>query len=69
MDLGRVSVSLAVSNGGVSREFYENLGFKVIDGQFNYEDEIDLEPGQNWVILEHGSAKTGLFQGMLRITS
>ena len=64
MDLGSFSVSLAVKNVGVSREFYENLGFEVIDGQFNYEGEIDLEPGQDWVMLKHGEAKIGLFQGM-----
>ena len=64
MDLGNFSVSLTVTDIKASREFYENLGFIAIDGQFNYEGEIDLEPGQDWVMLEHGDAKIGLFQGM-----
>ncbi|MDA1297053.1 MAG: VOC family protein [Chloroflexi bacterium] len=57
-------MSLAVADVKTSREFYESLGFKAIDGQFNYEGEIDLEPGQDWVMLEHGGVKIGLFQGM-----
>lgn len=64
MDLGTFSVSLTVTNMKASREFYENLGFEAIDGQFNYVGQIDLEPGQDWVMMEHGTTKIGLFQGM-----
>lgn len=54
MKLGTFSVSLAVKDIAVSRKFYETLGFTVIDGN---QDE-------NWLILENGEAKIGLFQGM-----
>jgi lactoylglutathione lyase len=54
MNLGTFSVSLAVKDIKVSRAFYEKLGFKVIHGK---EEE-------NWLILENGGAKIGLFQGM-----
>lgn len=64
MDLGNFSVSLAVRDIEASTTFYKNLGFEVIDGQFNYEGKVDLEPGQDWVMLKHGQAKIGLFQGM-----
>lgn len=65
MDLGSFSISLNVNDLPASRSFYEHLGFEVVDGQFNYEGKIDLEPGQDWVMLEHGGVKIGLFQGML----
>jgi catechol 2,3-dioxygenase-like lactoylglutathione lyase family enzyme len=64
MELGSFSVSLAVDDVQRALEFYESLGFEVIDGQFNYDGQIDLEPGQDWVMLEHGGTKIGLFQGM-----
>jgi catechol 2,3-dioxygenase-like lactoylglutathione lyase family enzyme len=54
MDLGTFSVSLAVDDIRASLAFYEKLGFEAVDG--------DVE--QNWVILENGAAKIGLFQGM-----
>lgn len=54
MDLGTFSISLTVQDIKVSRAFYEKLGFRMIDGN---EDE-------NWLILRHGEAKIGLFQGM-----
>lgn len=65
MDLGSFSLSLNVKDLQASRSFYEHLGFEAVDGQFNYEGQIDLEPGQDWVMLEQGSVKIGLFQGML----
>ena len=37
-----------------SLQFYEKLGFTQIGG----------EPEQNWVILQNGDTKIGLFQGM-----
>lgn len=54
MDLGKFSVSLAVKDIGVSRAFYEKLGFAAIAG----------EQGQGWLIMQSASATVGLFQGM-----
>lgn len=54
MDLGTFSVSLAVEDLRASRAFYEKLGFRAIDGAEE----------QNWLVLENGEAKIGLFQGM-----
>lgn len=54
MDLGRFSVSLAVEDLARSRAFYEALGFEQVAGV----------PEQNWIILQNGDAKIGLFQGM-----
>lgn len=54
MDLGNFSVSLAVSDIAASRAFYEKLGFEVMAGVAE----------QGWLILENGSTKIGLFQGM-----
>lgn len=53
-NLGNFSVSLAVKNLGVSRAFYEKLGFKQVAG----------DAAQNWLILRNGPAIIGLFQGM-----
>ncbi|GAB3387843.1 VOC family protein [Lysobacter fragariae] len=54
MHLGNFSVSLAVKDIGLSRAFYEKLGFTVWGG--NQE--------QNWLILKNGSTVIGLFQGL-----
>ena len=54
MNLGIFSVSLTVKDIKASREFYEKLGFIKIHG----------DESQNWLILESGEAKIGLFQGM-----
>ena len=54
MDLGNFSVSLAVSDINASRKFYEAIGFEVIGGEVE----------QNWLILQCGSTKIGLFQDM-----
>lgn len=54
MELGNFSVSLAVKDLKVSRDFYENLGFTTFGG-----DET-----QNWLIMQNGNATIGLFQGM-----
>ncbi|MDJ0712130.1 MAG: VOC family protein [Woeseiaceae bacterium] len=53
MDLGAFSVSLAVENLEVSRDFYTKLGFEVVGGD-----------GQNWQVLRNGIVTLGLFQGM-----
>ncbi len=54
LELGAFSVSLAVADLGKSREFYEKLGFVVMDG--------DAEAG--YLILRNGESTVGLFHGM-----
>jgi catechol 2,3-dioxygenase-like lactoylglutathione lyase family enzyme len=53
MRLGNFSVSLAVKDLAVSREFYEKLGFGVVAGD-----------GTSWSILQNETSTIGLFQGM-----
>lgn len=52
--LGAFSVSLAVKDLAVSRDFYAKLGFEVAGGAAE----------QNWLILRNGTVTIGLFQGM-----
>ena len=54
MELGNFSVSLAVKDIAASRAFYEKLGFEQVGGNVE----------QNWLVLQNGSARIGLFQGM-----
>lgn len=54
MDLGALSVSLAVRDLGASRAFYETLGFEAFHG----------DAAQGWLIMKNGHAVIGLFQGM-----
>jgi catechol 2,3-dioxygenase-like lactoylglutathione lyase family enzyme len=54
MELGHFSISLAVKDIRESLVFYEKLGFKPVAGQL----------AQNWIVLQNGSTKIGLFQGM-----
>ncbi len=54
MELGNFSVSLAVKDIKVSKAFYEKLDFKVVAGKLE----------QNWIVLQNGGARIGLFQGM-----
>jgi lactoylglutathione lyase len=54
MELGAFSVSLAVSDIGASKAFYEKLGFEIFGGDIT----------QNWLILKNGDHVIGLFQGM-----
>ena len=54
MELGSVSISLAVKDIKTSKAFYEKLGFKVFMG----------DESQNWLILRNGEHVIGLFQGM-----
>jgi catechol 2,3-dioxygenase-like lactoylglutathione lyase family enzyme len=54
VELGAFSVSLAVSDIEVSREFYEKLGFEVFGGDASH----------NWLIMRNGDSTIGLFQGM-----
>lgn len=55
MELGNFSVSLAVKDIKTSMAFYEKLDFKVVGGKLE----------QNWIVLQNGTTKIGLFQGML----
>lgn len=52
--LGAFSISLAVKDIHVSKEFYEKLGFVTLGGDIN----------QKWLIIKNGDAIIGLFQGM-----
>ena len=54
MDLGAFSISLAVKDIEVSRDFYQKLGFEILGG-----DII-----QNWLIMKNADHIIGLFQGM-----
>ena len=54
MQLGALSISLAVKDLEASRAFYEKFGFKAFAG----------DPAQNWLILKNGDHVIGLFQGM-----
>ena len=54
MELGAFSISLAVRDIHVSKDFYEKLGFKPFGGDIS----------QNWLILKNGDHIIGLFQGM-----
>ncbi|MBL1213416.1 MAG: VOC family protein [Ignavibacteriae bacterium] len=54
MKLGAFSVSLSVKDIKASKQFYENLGFKVFAGDIN----------QNYLIMKNEDSLIGLFQGM-----
>lgn len=54
MRLGNFLVSLAVKDLAASRAFYEKLGFRQVGGN----------PEKNWLVLQNGTSKIGLFQGM-----
>jgi catechol 2,3-dioxygenase-like lactoylglutathione lyase family enzyme len=54
MELGNFSISLAVKDIRASKAFYEKFDFKVVGGKLE----------QNWLVLQNGNAKIGLFQGM-----
>lgn len=54
MKLGAFSISLSVKNLEASKQFYENLGFKVFAGSMN----------QKYLIMKIDNALVGLFQGM-----
>lgn len=56
MELGQFSVSLTVKDIATSKAFYETLGFKALEGCGSVEDK--------WLILKHGEAVIGLFEGM-----
>jgi catechol 2,3-dioxygenase-like lactoylglutathione lyase family enzyme len=53
MELGAFSVSLNVADLGVSKAFYEKLGFESTGGD-----------GEHYLILKNGETTIGLFQGL-----
>jgi len=55
MELGNFSVSLSVKDIKASKAFYEKLDFKEVGGKLE----------ENWIVLQNGTARIGLFQGML----
>jgi len=59
VQLGNFSVSLNVKDIKASKAFYEKLDFKQVSGKLE----------QNWVVLQNGSTKIGLFQGMFEKNS
>lgn len=63
MNLGQFSLSLAVKDMSVSLEFYQKLGFEVIDGGHINEGFPDSDT-TSWRILKSESVVIGLFQGM-----
>ena len=54
MQLGAFSISLAIKNLLVPKQFYEDLGFSVFVGSLE----------KNYLIMKNGNALVGLFQGM-----
>lgn len=54
MKLGAFSISLAVKDLQVSKDFYEKLGFSVFGGEME----------KHYLILKNGDVLIGLFQGM-----
>ena len=54
MELGNFSVSLTVKDIRASKAFYEKLDFKEVAGKLE----------QNWIVLQNGNVRVGLFQGM-----
>ena len=59
MQLGNFSISLAVKDIKASKAFYEKLDFKQVSGKLE----------QNWVVMQNGTTKIGLFQGMFEKNS
>jgi len=56
MELGALSLSLAVKDIEASKLFYEKLGFTVFGG----------DQSQNWLIMKNADHTIGLFQGMFK---
>ena len=56
MSLGAFSISLNVKDVGVSRAFYEKLGFTQFGG----------DESQGWLILRNGDTVLGLFGGFIK---
>src|SRR5262249_27389319 len=56
---GNFSLSLAVKDIHASKAFYEKLDFKEVSGDIK----------KNWIVLQNGTTKIGLFQGMFEKNS
>ena len=54
LELGNFCICLAVEDIKASKAFYEKFDFKEVSGKLE----------QNWIVLQNGSTKIGLFQGM-----
>ncbi|MEO1255883.1 MAG: VOC family protein [Bacteroidota bacterium] len=67
MDLGQFSISLPVKDMDASLNFYQKLGFEIIDGGHMNEGFPDGE-NTSWRILKSGEAVIGLFLGMFENT-
>ncbi len=63
MDLGQFSLSLPVKDMEASLDFYQKLGFEIIDGGHMNEGFPDGE-NTSWRILKSESVVIGLFHGM-----
>lgn len=63
MELGQFSISLPVKNMKSSIDFYQKLGFEIIDGGHMNKGFPDGE-NTSWRILKSTSVVIGLFQGM-----
>src|SRR5258706_6128141 len=59
VQLGNFSISLTVKDIKASKAFYEKLDFKEVAGKLE----------QNWIVLQNGTTKIGLFQGMFEKNS
>ncbi len=51
MDLGWLDFCLRVKDFGASQQFYEALGFRIVEGQ----------PSEGWGVFVRGNARIGLF--------
>lgn len=65
MDLGHFSISLSVKDIHSSLDFYQKLGFKVIDGGHLNTAFPDSE-NMKWRIMVSGDSNIGLFEGMFK---
>lgn len=54
LQLGNFCLSLSVKDIQASKAFYEKLDFKVVSGKLE----------QKWIVLQNGTTKIALFQGM-----
>lgn len=55
MKLGSFTLCLAVKDIAASKAFYEKLDFKEVSGNIE----------QHWLVVQNGTTKIGLFQGLL----
>ncbi len=63
MDLGQFSISLPVKHMETSVDFYQKLGFEIIDGGHMNEGFPDSDES-SWRIMKSGNSVIGLFHGM-----